>query len=442
VPSRAEWPAAFVTGLGPCQLIEQANQQTAFSVGQPVARRTPLDLAFKLGTQTPPGRRQAQQLHASVGTRRRRDEIALTESVRSPRDIGRITAEMSRELAHGCRLEQPQDHARLRATRALGRVATVGRDGIPHVIPSGWTYNATLEAVDVTGRDVRTTKKFRDVRRTGKAAIVIDGVVPGDTFRPWAIEISGRAEAIEEPEALIRIHPERVRSWGLESLARPDSSSAIPPIGLPPTARPLLIADPPTGSRGAPDEGQELCLRVSIVGHLDAWSVLSALPEDLVQGQHALEHLGAAVGVERLVLARRTGQVPPVKEHVRRVDHGDCLSEGHPSDVGEVVDTIDALSVVEQRLDMFGMRSPRADGIVLDGGANRHDDTNRSLEERAKPVHQVAYDIPRNPAFDRRSRVPRGWHRPFDGGGEVASDATVILGDVHHSSSISASSLA
>ena len=101
----------------------------------------------------------------------------------------------------------------------LGRVATVGRDGTPHVVPSGWTFNAALGCVDVTGREVQTTKKFRDVARTGKAAIVIDGVATGDGWNPWAIEIAGRADALTGPPALIRIYPERVRSWGLDQIA-------------------------------------------------------------------------------------------------------------------------------------------------------------------------------------------------------------------------------
>jgi pyridoxamine 5'-phosphate oxidase family protein len=54
------------------------------------------------------------------------------------------------------------------------------------------------------------------VTRRGRAAIVIDGVADGDGWRPWAIEIAGRAEAVSGPPALIRIHPERVRSRGLE----------------------------------------------------------------------------------------------------------------------------------------------------------------------------------------------------------------------------------
>jgi len=100
--------------------------------------------------------------------------------------------------------------------RALGRIATVGRDGTPHVVPSGWTYNADLDTVDVTGRDVEQTKKYRDVQRTHRAAIVIDGVSERGSWSPWALEVSGPAEAIAGPPALIRIRPGRVRSWGLE----------------------------------------------------------------------------------------------------------------------------------------------------------------------------------------------------------------------------------
>lgn len=56
--------------------------------------------------------------------------------------------------------------------RSLGRVATVGPDGTPHVVPSGWTFNATLGCVDITGRDLHTTKKFRDFAGIGPTATV------------------------------------------------------------------------------------------------------------------------------------------------------------------------------------------------------------------------------------------------------------------------------
>ncbi len=104
---------------------------------------------------------------------------------------------------------------------ALGRVATVGPDSTPHVVPSGWTYNADAGTLDVTGRDVERTKKYRDVEHHHRAAIVIDGVADGPGWNPWAIEIRGRAEAVPGPPALIRIHPDRVVSWNLSAAVTP-----------------------------------------------------------------------------------------------------------------------------------------------------------------------------------------------------------------------------
>jgi pyridoxamine 5'-phosphate oxidase family protein len=105
----------------------------------------------------------------------------------------------------------------LHGDRRLGRIATVGNDGTPHVVPSGWTHYVELDTIDVTGRDVEKTKKFRDVARSGRAAIVIDDVASVNPFRPRAIEIRGRAEAIGGPNALIRIYAERIVTWGVDT---------------------------------------------------------------------------------------------------------------------------------------------------------------------------------------------------------------------------------
>jgi pyridoxamine 5'-phosphate oxidase family protein len=104
----------------------------------------------------------------------------------------------------------------LRSGRRLGRIATVGHDGTPHVVPVGWSYNPEHDTIDVGGRDFAATKKFRDAERTGRAAIVIDDLASVDPWRPRAIEIRGRAEALIDPRPLIRIHPERIVSWGIE----------------------------------------------------------------------------------------------------------------------------------------------------------------------------------------------------------------------------------
>jgi pyridoxamine 5'-phosphate oxidase family protein len=103
----------------------------------------------------------------------------------------------------------------MRGGRQLGRIATVGADGTPHVVPVGWIYNAARDAIDVGGRELQRTKKFRDVARAGRVAIVIDDLESLDPWRPRGIEVRGRGEAIPLPTPLIRVHPERIVSWGL-----------------------------------------------------------------------------------------------------------------------------------------------------------------------------------------------------------------------------------
>jgi pyridoxamine 5'-phosphate oxidase family protein len=100
--------------------------------------------------------------------------------------------------------------------RQLGRLATVGADGTPHVVPVAWIYNAARDSIDVGGHELERTKKFRDVARNGRAAIVVDDLASTDPWRPRGIEVRGRAEALTLPTPLIRIHPERIVTWGLE----------------------------------------------------------------------------------------------------------------------------------------------------------------------------------------------------------------------------------
>lgn len=97
----------------------------------------------------------------------------------------------------------------------LGRIATVGHDGTPHVVPVGWIYNAATDTIDIGGYELEQSKKFRDVARSGRAAIVIDDLESTDPWRPRGIEVRGRGEAIRLPTPLIRIHPGRIVSWGL-----------------------------------------------------------------------------------------------------------------------------------------------------------------------------------------------------------------------------------
>ena len=107
----------------------------------------------------------------------------------------------------------------------LARLATVGADGTPHVVPVAFIYNAVRDTIDVGGGELDQTKKFRDVARSARVAIVIDDLASEDPWRPRGLEVRGRGEAIALPTPLIRIHPERIVSWGL---AREGSSRRVP----------------------------------------------------------------------------------------------------------------------------------------------------------------------------------------------------------------------
>lgn len=107
----------------------------------------------------------------------------------------------------------------------LGRLATVDAKGQPHVVPVGWwSYNADLDTIDIGGHDFDRTRKFHNVQEHPFAAFVVDDVLP--PWSPRAVQIRGPAEAIaaepdprpgEPPQAIIRIAPAKVVSWGLES---------------------------------------------------------------------------------------------------------------------------------------------------------------------------------------------------------------------------------
>lgn len=101
--------------------------------------------------------------------------------------------------------------------KRLGRIATVGPDGTPHVVPVGmWSHNGD-GTIEVRGFNFDQTKKFRDVAATGRAAFVVDDVASVDPWVVRGVEVRGPAEAVTSPEPMIRIHPQRIVSWGIES---------------------------------------------------------------------------------------------------------------------------------------------------------------------------------------------------------------------------------
>jgi pyridoxamine 5'-phosphate oxidase family protein len=108
-------------------------------------------------------------------------------------------------------------------SQRLGRLATVGHDGMPHVVPVAFRYNPEADTIDIGGHNFAKRKKFRDVQRMGMAALVVDDVLP--PWQPRAVEVRGPAATLDAggkaimegfDDPIIRITPSRIVSWGLE----------------------------------------------------------------------------------------------------------------------------------------------------------------------------------------------------------------------------------
>ena len=79
--------------------------------------------------------------------------------------------------------------------------------------------NAELDTVDISGRGFSATKKFRNAKANPRVTFLIDEVLP--PWRPRAVMIQGLATTIEggaDREAMIRITPQGVISWGLDDI--------------------------------------------------------------------------------------------------------------------------------------------------------------------------------------------------------------------------------
>src|SRR5919197_6539198 len=115
----------------------------------------------------------------------------------------------------------PEEINYLKSQR-IGRLATVGADGQPHVVPVGFRYNPDADVIEIGGRGgFAKRKKYRDVGQNPRVAFVVDDV---PSVNPWTVrglEIRGIAEVLEiggtvlgpgfDPQ-MFRIRPQRVIS--------------------------------------------------------------------------------------------------------------------------------------------------------------------------------------------------------------------------------------
>jgi pyridoxamine 5'-phosphate oxidase family protein len=113
--------------------------------------------------------------------------------------------------------------------QGLGRLATLHPNGSLQVSPVGFAYNPDEKAIEVRGYHLTSSRKFRNIAANGKVAFVVDDRPSLEPMRVRCLEIRGHAEALTGAaapdghldDAVIRIRPERIISFGIEDPDRP-----------------------------------------------------------------------------------------------------------------------------------------------------------------------------------------------------------------------------
>ena len=122
-----------------------------------------------------------------------------------------------------------EDEVAYLKSQPLARIATVGDDDQPDVVPVGVEFDGTY--LWVGGRAPERTRKFINVRAGhAKVALVVDDLVATDPWTPRFLRVYGTAELMERPGRFgagtyMRITPEISWSWNLEG--RPYGDDAL-----------------------------------------------------------------------------------------------------------------------------------------------------------------------------------------------------------------------
>ena len=110
----------------------------------------------------------------------------------------------------------------------IGRLATTGKTGIPHVVPTGFHFDPEGEVIKVGLHDYRGQERLyvRHLRVNPQAAFVVDDLVTEPQWTPRGVTVKGPARIHETGgEVLgpgfgprwVEIVPNWVSSWGIDA---------------------------------------------------------------------------------------------------------------------------------------------------------------------------------------------------------------------------------
>jgi len=88
----------------------------------------------------------------------------------------------------------------------VARLATVGADGEPHVVPVCFVLveDTVYSAVDHKPKRSSRLRRIANIEATGRACVLVDEYDDGDWARLWWVRLDGSARLLEDPAEVAR----------------------------------------------------------------------------------------------------------------------------------------------------------------------------------------------------------------------------------------------
>lgn len=113
-------------------------------------------------------------------------------------------------------------------SQRLARIATVGDDGQPDVVPVGFEFDGTY--IHIGGYQPSNTRRHHNVLAGNhKVALVIDDLVSTQPWSPRFLRVYGTAEVVGGDQPYLRVTPAISWSWNLSGEPLRHDESFAPP---------------------------------------------------------------------------------------------------------------------------------------------------------------------------------------------------------------------
>ncbi|MFQ6392530.1 PPOX class F420-dependent oxidoreductase [Nocardia sp. KC 131] len=114
-------------------------------------------------------------------------------------------------------------------SQPLARIATVGADGQPDVVPVGFEFDGTY--INIGGFAPATTRRHHNVLAGNrKVALVIDDLVSTQPWTPRFLRVYGTGEVAGGARPYLRVTPETSWSWNLSGQPLSHDGPSAPPL--------------------------------------------------------------------------------------------------------------------------------------------------------------------------------------------------------------------